>query len=84
MMVVDVIEAALDVAFDDPLIRWARPTLYGLLAGWADRVADMLQSVTTRFLLWTTRSRTVGIPSGRNMPGLPRFGIITRRTGVGR
>ena len=50
MMVVDVIEAALDVAFDDPLIRWARPTLYGLLAGWADRVADMLQSVTTRFL----------------------------------
>ena len=50
MMVVDVIEAALDVAFDDPLIGWARPTLYGLLAGWADRVADMLQSVTTRFL----------------------------------
>ena len=32
----------------------------------------------------TTRSRTVGIPSGRVWPGLPGLGICTRRNGFGR
>ena len=48
MVVIDVVEAALDVPFDDPLIGWTRPILLGLLAGRTDRVADMLQSIATR------------------------------------
>jgi hypothetical protein len=32
----------------------------------------------------TTRSRTVGMPSGRVWPGLPGFGMCTRRNGRGR
>ena len=31
-----------------------------------------------------TRSRTVGMPSGRVLPGLPGFGMWTRRSGLGR
>ena len=48
MMMVDVVEAALDVPFDDPLIGRTGPIGFGLLAGRADRVADMLQSIATR------------------------------------
>jgi len=32
----------------------------------------------------TTRSRTVGMPSGRVCPGLPGLGIYTRRNAFGR
>ena len=32
----------------------------------------------------TTLSATQGIPSGLNWPGLPGFGMYTRRNGLGR
>ena len=48
MVVVDVVEAALDVPFDDPLIGRTGPVGRGLLPDRADRVADVLQSVATR------------------------------------
>jgi hypothetical protein len=48
VMVVDMVEAALDVPFDDPLIGRTRPISVRLRAGGADRVPDVLQSVATR------------------------------------
>lgn len=47
-MVVDMVEAALDVPFDDPLIGRTRPISVRLRASGADRVPDVLQSVATR------------------------------------
>jgi hypothetical protein len=48
MVMVDVVETALDVPFDDPLVRRIGPIRSGRRLGRADRVPDMLQSVATR------------------------------------
>jgi hypothetical protein len=48
VMMVDVVEAPLDVPFDDPLVGRTGPIGFRLHAGGADRVADMLQCVATR------------------------------------
>jgi hypothetical protein len=47
MVVIDVVEAALDVPFDDPLIRRTGPIFLDLLADRPDRVADVLQGIAT-------------------------------------
>lgn len=44
--------------------------------------ASKIGSSTSLAAVCTTRSRIVGMPSGRSPP--PGFGIITRRTGAGR
>ena len=46
-VVIDVVEATLDVPFNDPLIWRTGPIGFGLLTDRADRVPDMLQSITT-------------------------------------
>jgi len=47
MVVIDVVEASLDVPFNDPLIGRTGPIGFGLLPGRSDRVADMLQCIAT-------------------------------------
>ena len=47
---------------------------------WASKIGSM----TSRQACCTTRSFTVGIDSGLVLPGLPGFGIFSRRTGLTR
>ena len=86
----DLVEARLDVALDHPLIGAA-----GQIVDLGDGVlgsAPGAEAIATRLEVrledrlehrlraaWTTRSRTVAMPSRRRLP--PGFGIITSRTG---
>jgi hypothetical protein len=65
------------------------------MASWAERFgrnpkltglksASKMGSRTTLAAVMTTRSATVGMPSGRVWPGLPGLGMCTRRNGWGR
>ena len=49
----------------------------------SSKSASKMGSSTILAAVWTTRSRMVGMPSGRS-PRHSAFGIITRRTGSGR
>ena len=70
MVVIDVVEAALDVPFDDPLIGRTGPIGFGLHADRADRVADMLQSIATRPASDGSRTRRAGTPPRRSAPAV--------------
>ena len=59
-----------------------RPGLNPWLVG--RKSASKIGSSTILAAATTTRSVTVGIPSGRHCPGRPGVGICTRRTGRGR
>jgi hypothetical protein len=74
---------------------WLAATRIASSAWWADRFgrnpkltgrksASKIGSRTNLAAVMTTRSRTVGIPSGRVWPGLPGLGMCTRRNGWGR
>jgi len=59
------------------------PTPSGAVAiGPLSRSASKIGSTTSFAAVCPTRSRMVGMPSGRSLP--PGFGIIARRTGRGR
>ena len=47
MVVIDIVEASLDVPFDNPLIGRTGPIGFGILPDRSDRVADMLQCIAT-------------------------------------
>ena len=49
-----------------------------------EKSASKIGSSTILVAAIATRSRTVGMPSGRVCPGLPGLGICTRRSGAGR
>jgi hypothetical protein len=51
---------------------------------WDEKDASKMGSRTIFAAAITTRSATVGMPSGRVSPGLPGLGMWTRRSGLGR
>ena len=57
----------------------AKPVAHGIEVGFEDRLKQRSGAAAI-----TTRSATVGMPSGRDCPGRPDFGIRTRRSGFGR
>ena len=63
------------------LDRIGRAPLRPIAIGTVLKSASKIGSSTSLAAVCTTRSRIVGMPSGRSPP--PGFGIITRRTGCG-
>jgi hypothetical protein len=51
---------------------------------WGEKSASKIGSRTILAAVMTTWSATLGMPSGRVSPGLPGFGMWTRRSGWGR
>jgi hypothetical protein len=74
---------------------WLASTRMASMAWWAERFgrnpkldgrksASNTGSRTNLAAVMTTRSRTVGMPSGRVVPGWPGLGMWTRRSDSGR
>ena len=70
MVMVDIVETALDVPFDDPLVRRIGPTRSGRRLGESDgsRVRICSRGVATRPLRDETRTRRAGSPPRRSAP----------------
>ena len=94
-LVVDLVEACLDVGVEHPhpaVVRRLADGFSGLVGGtfgrkpklWGVKSASNMGSRTVFAAAMTTRSLTVGMPRGRVSPDLPGFGMRTRRNGFGR
>ena len=94
-VVVDLVEAALMSASSThtaPLVGRLADGLEGLVGrslraepeAAGRKSASKIGSRTIFAAAMTTRSRSVGMPSGRVSPGLPGLGMFTRRSGLGR
>jgi len=93
--VVDGPKAVPDVGVQHPVGAPVGLDPDGLKGWWAERLgrnpkldgrksASKIGSTTSFAAVIATRSPTVGMPSGRVLPGCPGLGMRTRRNGAGR